>query len=80
MIIVLTIKEKLAEKEMTAYRLARETDIKDSALHQIIHNKNKSINLEYLARIASTLECEPGELLAWEKSATGRTAKTKAKK
>jgi putative transcriptional regulator len=78
--IVLMIKEKLAEKDMTAYRLSREADIKHSALHQIIHNKNKSINLDYLARIAQILECEPGELLAWEKPAVSRAVKTKGKK
>jgi DNA-binding Xre family transcriptional regulator len=65
--IVLTIKKKLEEKEMSAYRLAKETGIKMSALHQMIHNKNKSVNLEYLALIAEVLDCKPCDLLGVEK-------------
>lgn len=57
------IDEELEKKGLTAYWLAKATNINHATLSQIRRNKNKALNLEFFDRICEALECEPGDLL-----------------
>lgn len=70
------IDEELEKRGLTAYWLAKTTEINHATLSQIRRNKNKALNLEFFDRICEALNCEPGELLI--RVPTKRTAKKKA--
>lgn len=57
------IDEILEKRGLTAYWLAKATNINHATLSQIRRNKNKAINLEFFDRICEVLNCEPGDLL-----------------
>ena len=55
--------EMLEQKGVTLYRLAKETDLAYSTLHNFSKSKTESIDFRVLDLICGVLDCQPGDLL-----------------
>ena len=65
--IVLRIDELLKQRGRTAYWLANEVGMTHGGFYKVLHGKIKALNLELLAKLCDTLECQPGDLLLLDK-------------
>ena len=75
--IVLRIDELLKERGRTAYWLANEVGMTHGGFYKVLHGKIKALNLELLAKLCDTLECQPGDLLLLDKGDSDTKRKKK---
>jgi putative transcriptional regulator len=59
------ILEKLGEKGLTTYKIRKQKIIAESTLQHI--RENKSITTDAIAKICEVLDCQPGDILRYEK-------------
>ena len=53
----------MSEREITQAELIRQTDIRPATINDYYHNLVERVNLDYISRICSALNCEIDELL-----------------
>ena len=63
--IVCTLKQVLARKGWSRYKLQQKSSITYPTLHALYHNKSKAYSANVLNRLCSTLHCRPEDLLKW---------------
>ncbi|MDP4147425.1 MAG: helix-turn-helix transcriptional regulator [Bacillota bacterium] len=63
------IKRISAEKSITIYRLAKEGELSNSYLSEIVNNKKTNPSIDILRRICKVLKVSIEELIAVEKEA-----------
>lgn len=66
MAVVVNLDKLLVEKKMTSRALAAFVGITEQNLSLLKSGKVKGIRFDTLSRICETLECQPGDILAWE--------------
>lgn len=78
----LQIDEVLAERGRSAYWLAQQTGIDESALVRLRKQRTKGIQWKTLLPLCEALECQPGDLivLVVEKKEGKKKAKSKGQK
>ena len=59
--VALRISNILTEKNMSLYRLQKITAIHINTLHDIMHEKNESVNLKTVLQIISGVDMTPAE-------------------
>ena len=59
------ILEKLSEKGFTTYKIRKEKIISESTLQNI--RTNKGITTDAVAKLCEVLDCQPGDILRYEK-------------
>lgn len=59
----LNIKDKLAEKEITRYELAKRIGVSYPTITAIFNGDSTSIKLEILEALCKELECTPNDLI-----------------
>jgi putative transcriptional regulator len=64
--IVCRLKELLAKRRWSRYRLHKESGVTYPTLHALYHNKSKGYRADVLDKLCSALRCDLGELLRWE--------------
>ena len=64
--IVCRLKELLAKKRWSRYRLHKESGVTYPTLHALYHNKSKGYRADVLDKLCGALDCDLGELLRWE--------------
>ncbi|HBQ3150684.1 TPA: helix-turn-helix domain-containing protein [Klebsiella quasipneumoniae] len=66
MAVVVNLDKLLVEKKMTSRALAAFVGITEQNLSLLKSAKVKGIRFDTLSRICEALECQPGDILAWE--------------
>ncbi|MCA4029616.1 helix-turn-helix domain-containing protein [Klebsiella quasipneumoniae] len=66
MAVVVNLDKLLVEKKMTSRALAAFVGITEQNLSLLKSGKVKGIRFDTLSRICEALECQPGDILAWE--------------
>ena len=66
MAVVVNLDILLVEKKMTSRALAAFVGITEQNLSLLKSGKVKGIRFDTLSRICEALECQPGDILAWE--------------
>ena len=66
MAVVVNLDKLLVEKKMTSRALAAFVGITEQNLSLLKSGKGKGIRFDTLSRICEALECQPGDILAWE--------------
>jgi len=66
MAILVRLDERLHERRMTLTELAARVDITVANLSILKTGKAKAIRFSTLEAICAVLECQPGDLLAWD--------------
>ena len=66
--IVLTLDVMLARRKMRSKELAERIGLSEQNLSHIRTGKVRGVRFETLARICDVLDCQPGDLLFFEKS------------
>ncbi|EPR8400594.1 helix-turn-helix domain-containing protein [Klebsiella variicola] len=66
MAVVVNLDKLLVEKKMTSRALAAVVGITEQNLSLLKSGKVKGIRFDTLSRICEALECQPGDILAWE--------------
>ncbi|MCS5991309.1 helix-turn-helix transcriptional regulator [Klebsiella variicola subsp. variicola] len=66
MAVVVNLDKLLVEKKMTSGALAAFVGITEQNLSLLKSGKVKGIRFDTLSRICEALECQPGDILAWE--------------
>lgn len=66
MAVVVNLDKMLVERKMTSRALAAYVGITEQNLSLLKSGKVKGIRFETLAKICQALECQPGDILAWE--------------
>ena len=74
MSIVVNLGELLYQRRMTLTELAERVDISLANLSILKTGKAKAIRFSTLEAICKVLECQPGELLAYDAEGTGSDA------
>lgn len=64
--IVVTLDVMLARRKMRSRELAERVGITEANLSLLKSGKVRGVRFDTLARICEVLQCQPGELLAWE--------------
>lgn len=64
--IVITIDRVLAERKLKAKQLAAIIDVSETHLSLFRTGKVRGVRFSTLARLCEALECQPGDLLAYE--------------
>jgi putative transcriptional regulator len=64
--IKLKLGEMLDERKMTAYALHIKSGLHQSVISKIKRNMSKALQLDVLDTLCKALECQPGELIAYE--------------
>lgn len=59
------ILEKLKEKGLTTYKIRKEKIISENTLQHI--RENKGITTDAVAKLCEVLDCQPGDILRYEK-------------
>jgi putative transcriptional regulator len=72
--------ELLAERGITLYKLAKDTDLAYSTLHKLSKAKTESIDFRVLDLICGVLDCEPGDVLKRVVNGERRTSTAKRRK
>lgn len=65
--VVLKLKEYLEAREISLYRVGKDTGIAYTTLLKMKQKKNKSVDLEVLGKLCDYFKCELANLLALEK-------------
>lgn len=58
----MTLKKLLAEKDITMYKLAKDTGLGQSTINEIVNGKRKSIKLDTAIKIAAVLDTGAEEI------------------
>ena len=66
MAVVVNLDKLLVEKKMTSRALAAFVGITEQNLSLLKSGKVKGIRFDTMSRICEALECQPGDILAWE--------------
>ena len=66
MAVVVNLDKLLVEKKMTSRALAAFVGITEQNLSLLKSGKVKGIRFDTLSRSCEALECQPGDILAWE--------------
>lgn len=66
MAVVVNLDKLLVDRKMTSRALAAYIGITEQNLSLLKSGKVKGIRFDTLAKICQTLECQPGDILAWE--------------
>ncbi|MDG0487801.1 helix-turn-helix transcriptional regulator [Klebsiella variicola subsp. variicola] len=66
MAVVVNLDKLLVKKKMTSRALAAFVGITEQNLSLLKSGKVKGIRFDTLSRICEALECQPGDILAWE--------------
>ena len=66
MAVVVNLDKLLVEKKMTSRAPAAFVGITEQNLSLLKSGKVKGIRFDTLSRICEALECQPGDILAWE--------------
>ena len=66
MAVVVNLDKLLVEKKMTSRALAAFVGITEQNLSLLKSGKVKGIRFDTLSRICEALECQPGDIVAWE--------------
>ncbi|QUE97533.1 helix-turn-helix domain-containing protein [Klebsiella pasteurii] len=66
MAVVVNLDKLLVERKMTSRALAVYVGITEQNLSLLKSGKVKGIRFDTLAKICQALECQPGDILAWE--------------
>ena len=64
--IVVTLDVMLARRKMRSRELAERVGITEANLSLLKSGKVRGVRFDTLARICDVLQCQPGDLLAWE--------------
>lgn len=64
--IVVTLDVMLARRKMRSRELAERVGITEANLSLFKSGKVRGVRFDTLARICEVLQCQPGDLLAWE--------------
>ena len=64
------LNKTLKEKNISQYKLAKETGIAASTLSNLCNNKTSSVQFSVLDKICEVLDCEVSDILLHEKSDT----------
>lgn len=64
--IVVTLDVMLARRKMRSRELAERVGITEANLSLLKSGKVRGVRFDTLARICEALQCQPGDLLAWE--------------
>ncbi len=64
--IILRLSELLTERNLTAYALAKKTGLHQSVISKIRRNESQALRLDVLDKLCAALECQPGDLLAYD--------------
>ncbi len=64
--IILKLDELLTERNLTAYALAKKTGLHQSVISKIRRNESQALRLDVLDKLCAALECQPGNLLAYD--------------
>lgn len=64
--IVVTLDVMLARRKMRSRELAERVGITEANLSLLKSGKVRGVRFDTLARICAALDCQPGDLLAWE--------------
>ncbi len=64
--IVVTLDVMLARRKMRSLELAERVGITEANLSLFKSGKVRGVRFDTLARICDVLQCQPGDLLAWE--------------
>ena len=67
MSIKINLNEVLKARDMKSYELANEIDITTANLSILKTGKAKAIRFSTLAKISEVLDCQPGDILVYEK-------------
>ncbi len=68
--IVVHLDVMLARRKMRSRELAERIGISEVNISLLKSGKVRGVRFETLARICEVLQCQPGDLLAWEPGAT----------
>ncbi|CAM3443979.1 hypothetical protein SB6411_02173 [Klebsiella spallanzanii] len=66
MAVVVNLDKLLVDRKMTSRALAAYIGITEQNLSLLKSGKVKGIRFDTLAKICQALECQPGDILAWE--------------
>ena len=66
MAVVVNLDKLLVDRKMTSRALAAYVGITEQNLSLLKSGKVKGIRFDTLAKICQALECQPGDILAWE--------------
>jgi putative transcriptional regulator len=64
--ILLKLDELLTARNLTAYALAKKTGLHQSVISKIRRNESQALRLDVLDKLCAALECQPGDLLAYD--------------
>ncbi len=64
--IVCTLRQVLARKGWTRYRLQKKSGVTYPTIHSLYHGRSKGYSAEVLGKLCRALRCQPGDLLRWE--------------
>jgi putative transcriptional regulator len=64
--IVVTLDVMLARRKMRSRELAERVGITEANLSLLKSGKVRGVRFDTLSRICEVLQCQPGDLLAWE--------------
>lgn len=64
--IIVTLDVMLARRKMRSRELAERVGITEANLSLLKSGKVRGVRFDTLARICEILQCQPGDLLAWE--------------
>ena len=64
--IVVTLDVMLARRKMRSRELAERVGITEANLSLLKSGKVRGVRFDTLSRICAALQCQPGDLLAWE--------------
>lgn len=67
MSIIVNLDVMLAKRKMTLTQLAEEVDITIANLSVLKNGKAKAIRFSTLEKICDVLDCQPGDILAYDK-------------
>lgn len=71
MAIVVHLDVVLAQRKMRSRELAERIGITEQNLSLLKSGKVRGVRFDTLARICAVLQCQPGDLLAWQPDAAG---------
>jgi len=62
------LKELLKERNITRYRLKKDTGLADSTVNGMYKNTSKRIELKILDQLCEVINCEPSDLFKYTKN------------
>ena len=75
--IIVSLDVMLAKRKMRSKELAEQVGITEQNLSLLKNGKVKGVRLETLDKICRILDCQPGDLLAWQPDGEVRSQRTR---